>query len=1561
MAERLGVIFVELDIDKDRWTRANRAVLEESKQTSLNVEENFKKLGVRSDVIYKTMANNAIEAFNSIKYHSKATADEIFRSQSAMVAKINSLNQEMKRNPLYETLGIRSVAAINAQKEAIISSYQTIKASGAASAQDLVNLERAKNAKLKELNKEMVGQHDMSMAAMMRSVLRFYAAYYVASTAAQAVVQPFVKGFKAVEDYNTNVASMAAMVMTFAEKQKGVTLEDQWRQSLRYSSAMIPILEQIAARTLLSGEETTALANAFARSGVFLDATNAKQIESFTRISNALPLMTKGQEVMRQINTEIRSLMTGANEQSSMMFITLKSIDPQIKEHLKAWRAEDTVMEHIGELLKGFGPATSILEMQWTAVKTTIDTTVAQTLRAGMQPAYQDIIALTKELGKGLEDQKGQIASGIYIAWSYVKNTVGAIWGVLQGFGPLLSDLGKLTGTIAYGWGGVLAALKPIGEMLGNTIGIVLELGSSIYNVGRAGMSLATGQIQLAKIQYANSEKAAANAYALIKKNVDLTKNGIMDSIALYANQVDAAKKAANAAAVKPPKGGGGIGDTDAATLAAQKLRDEWEKTAATLQYKIDTSNLDEFDKKMADIAQEVKKFRAMPGANQGLIDQYQLSEETKVIEEWYKKYIEGQTKASEAYRRQEEAKQKSIEKGAKETADSIDKYNKGQAASAEKLLQDKMDLYKDLVGFEDEYRKTQLEWIDKIRKAEIAAGLDKEAANKKASESIAKVDQAMFEAKSKQVSDALGQMASTFQAIGGMYDKNSAEYARMQEAAKVMIVLQNAVAVANAVAAIANQGLGDPYTAFARIAAMAAAMGGLLASAGLSLGGGSVSAPSAAYGQNTTVLGGANDEGSQSIQKSWELLQDTYDMEYRELSGIYNEMKDLNQNITGLVTNVVRYGTNTGKWDTSSSSTMGTAQKAWLKWQGNLDNTFEKLGGGGGLLGVLTGSAIYSAIDRLTNNLFGKAIGKIFGGGTETSVIKSGIMAGGATVGGMLSGQGFDELKAFAKIKSVKDGGWFSGDETSYSTRYDELDAQTYRLFTKVFENMSGALSELGAGLGADMSAVASYAFSNIEINLLGKTTEEINDAINEAISTVGDTAAEALFGTIISQYQQLGEGLFETASRLLIDKAIVLDTLAMTGQAFTGSTTQTIAFSESVIQMAGGLEKLRDSAETYFDKFFTDEEKQLWLTGQLTSAMDDMDLPLSSTRSGYRRIIEALDLTTESGLSASVAMRDLSEAADQYYSTLEESSQDAANAQRDLVDSLKEVSESIDAWINNLKLSDLAPVQSAAEWSRQYAASKAAATAPGATQESVSAYLDFATKYLEFEKSFGTSGSYKDVYSSVLSDVEGLGTGIDEQLTVAQSQLTVLESIEANTALLDQATQNIIAYLNEQRAINAAQQAAAATEAAQQPAVEQETAAQTRQYAIDQWSHYYLMHYGDPNEIPSVPEPSYDFSRFISVPQMASGGITRGLTIAGEAGDELIFPLTEPKRSNFLRAVGVDSEEIGKSIAKYINVDGGGDIHVSIQIDGREIGNVVARQMTTNGDLQSSVRRLN
>ncbi len=594
---------------------------------------------------------------------------------------------------------------------------------------------------------------------------------------------------------------------------------------------------------------------------------------------------------------------------------------------------------------------------------------------------------------------------------------------------------------------------------------------------------------------------------------------------------------------------------------------------------------------------------------------------------------------------------------------------------------------YKDLEGFEQTYHDKMIELIDAEAKARKDAGVEEVAIAKWVAKEKGRLEQELFEDKTKYIDEGFSALASTFSDIAGLYDEGSEAAERWEKASKAMEIAQKAVAVVNAVAAIANQGLGDPYTAFVRIAAMAAAMGALLASIGESVGGGGGGGASVAAKPASTVLGAEAGTESESISKAWELLEDTYDMEYRKLSGIHNEMKSLNKNIMGLVTNIARTGS-AGLVGGGIGSTLGwkgeeaeEIQEFHLKWLYGEDNPLNKL----------------DFVGNWLNDLVGDTLQSIVGGQSKTTQTGGGIELESISAGGLLGGDGISGYQ-YADMKKETEGGWFGSDKTEKWTETKSLPESTSDLLTHVYKGISKTLSELSKGLGTDLDEAMNYVFEAAKISLHGKTTEEINEALSAHFSAVGDTAVEALFGSMLSGYQQAGEGLMETAVRLIVDKEIILETLSKTNQMFWGSTQSIIAFSETLIEMAGGLDKLTEAVSVYYDKFFSDEEKQVRLQKQLTDTLLEMNLILPNTRAGYRDLVEGLNLQAEAGQKAYVTLLQLAEASDDYYSGLESSAElsnqrhlDDLNAANEKAASIAAEREGLQSQLDWLILSEI------------------------------------------------------------------------------------------------------------------------------------------------------------------------------------------------------------------------------------------------------------------------------
>ena len=94
MAGSVGVIFAEIDLDNSRYLKSQKKLYQDATQTTLNIEANFKKLGVRSSAEMDLMRQKITNSYNMIANSSKATANDILRAEKAKNAQLKRLNEE---------------------------------------------------------------------------------------------------------------------------------------------------------------------------------------------------------------------------------------------------------------------------------------------------------------------------------------------------------------------------------------------------------------------------------------------------------------------------------------------------------------------------------------------------------------------------------------------------------------------------------------------------------------------------------------------------------------------------------------------------------------------------------------------------------------------------------------------------------------------------------------------------------------------------------------------------------------------------------------------------------------------------------------------------------------------------------------------------------------------------------------------------------------------------------------------------------------------------------------------------------------------------------------------------------------------------------------------------------------------------------------------------------------------------------------------------------------------------------------------------------------------------
>lgn len=405
---KLGEIFIELTLNDTKFKEG----LARSKSAAESTSKDIEKVVLTSQQKQLNEYDKFIAEKDKI---TQKSANEAIKSQDKAAAAIMQNNQ-------------RQFAEENKLREAAVKSQQTYM------------------QKMTETSKHVI-QAAPGYAIATAAIASVYVAL-------RAVRDEFVRGLSAVEDYSLKVASMGAFLTTFSTNLTKTNASEIYRASTAEAQKLVQAMEKLDARTIATGKDLTTMAEQFIKGGVRIDTTNKGTMDGFANIANALKLMTQGQNQEIQMRQEIRALVQGQLKDTNILAKTLQSIDPNIKEHIKLWRQQGTLIENVGALLAGFGPAAKDLQNTWAVVGSTMETIHTRILRDGFKKTHSDLIELAKKWNSVLMDSEGNLtnmAKNISSAMSVSLEMLGNIVGVSA---SLVTYIGA-SGLIVVGLGAI--------------------------------------------------------------------------------------------------------------------------------------------------------------------------------------------------------------------------------------------------------------------------------------------------------------------------------------------------------------------------------------------------------------------------------------------------------------------------------------------------------------------------------------------------------------------------------------------------------------------------------------------------------------------------------------------------------------------------------------------------------------------------------------------------------------------------------------------------------------------------------------------------------------------------------------------------------------------------------------------------------------------------------------------------------------------------------------------------------------------------------------------------
>ncbi len=415
-------------------------------------------------------------------------------------------------------------------------------------------------------------------------------------------------------------------------------------------------------------------------------------------------------------------------------------------------------------------------------------------------------------------------------------------------------------------------------------------------------------------------------------------------------------------------------------------------------------------------------------------------------------------------------------------------------------------------------------------------------------------------------------------------------------------IIASNAASIKKAIGKIPEFLMGwgsmGPWGYAAGAVAIAAILG--------SFSGGGGSAPERVNNEGKGSVLGDKDAKSDSIAKSLAIMEKNSGLGLVHSSSMVKSLNVIADSIGNLAQMLVRSSGLSGDMPGNKNGAVGDA----IRKSGSDPATM--------LLDKLSNGLVTKISDKIANFIFG---GKITALGTGLTVGKESlgsVMSTGATA------------NQYTDFK--KDGGLFHSDK--YTTELKSLGVEVDSQFTKVIvglgESIKAAGEILGIGGDAFTKNLESFVVDIGSIDLKGLSGTEIQEKIQAIFSKLGDDMAK--FGVAgLDKFQKIGEGYFETLSRVANDLIQVKDVFAVLSKSFSLTGLDAVEVSESLILAAGSLEKLTSGTKFFVDNFLTEAEKMAPITASVTNRLSELGASELTTIELYKKKIQSLDLTNK------------------------------------------------------------------------------------------------------------------------------------------------------------------------------------------------------------------------------------------------------------------------------------------------------------------------------------------
>lgn len=384
---------------------------------------------------------------------------------------------------------------------------------------------------------------------------------------------------------------------------------------------------------------------------------------------------------------------------------------------------------------------------------------------------------------------------------------------------------------------------------------------------------------------------------------------------------------------------------------------------------------------------------------------------------------------------------------------------------------------------------------------------------------------------------------------------------------------------------------------------------------------------------------------------------------------------------------------------------------------------------------------------------------------------------------------KGLDALgQTFKTIETKRFWGLSKKVRTSWSNMSEEAIAP----IDKIIKDLGRGVLDMASILGKGPNALDAFSAS-FQLSLKGMSDADAQKAIAEEIQKFGDKMVETIFGETVTQtiiktgsnwlngafgnifqnstqtvtttttqlsqafknVQREGEGALETLTRLVSALVPMNDYLDILGKGLQEATLQGAHLSSVMVDAFGGVQAMAQAVESYWEAFYTEEERIATITRRLSESMIALGAAMPSDREGFRALIDGINISTEAGAKLYAELIKLAGGFDTIFSAADRAAEELLAKEQAAEDALRALQKSISDFVESIladqKLMPTSQSQFAKRTSLQVNETKAIEAAQAGDMEKVRNYLN------AVREAAASDLAYREVAARVMSQLQG------------------------------------------------------------------------------------------------------------------------------------------------------------------------------------------------------------